>query len=117
MLLVSYGRLTAALLEAQGLLAMRGVEADCLSLLRIRPVPEQVWQLLERYPRVFCFEEAMQTGGVGEHIAAEAARRFAGVRVTACGVPDRFVPQGTVAGLLYSLGLDAAGMAERVERG
>lgn len=116
-LLVSYGRLTAALLEAQGLLAMRGVEADCLSLLRIRPVPEQVWQLLERYPRVFCFEEAMQTGGVGEHIAAEAARRFAGVRVTACGVPDRFVPQGTVAGLLYSLGLDAAGMAERVERG
>ena len=61
--------------------------------------------------------QAMQTGGVGEHIAAEAARRFAGVRVTACGVPDRFVPQGTVAGLLYSLGLDAAGMAERVERG
>lgn len=59
----------------------------------------------------------MQTGGVGEHIAAEAGGRFAGVRVTVCGIPDQFVPQGTVAGLLFGLGLDAAGMAERVERG
>lgn len=35
LLMVTYGRITAAMLEAQGMLAMRGLEADCLSLLRI----------------------------------------------------------------------------------
>jgi 1-deoxy-D-xylulose-5-phosphate synthase len=59
-------------------------------------------------------EDNVVTGGFGAAVAEVLAPL--GIPLTIIGVPSAFVPQGGQAELLEQLGLDAAGVAERIKQ-
>ena len=109
-LLLTYGRLTPYALEASAQLG-----ADLLVLEKIWPLSDGLLAQIGSYDRIFSFEEVVTAGGIGEHIAAALARSGSSARVTACGLPDAFIPQGDVPAQLAAFGLDASGMIRTVK--
>ena len=109
-LLLTYGRLTSYALEASAQLG-----ADLLVLEKIWPLSDGLLAQIGSYDRVFSFEEVVTAGGIGEHIAAALARNGSSARVTACGLPDAFIPQGDVPAQLAAFGLDVSGMIRTVK--
>ncbi len=103
-LLVTYGRITAAALEAAD-----QAGADVLKLNRILPLDPQAVKAAMPYRRVFFAEEGIAAGGIGMQFLARLS--LAGFRgKTALRAIDGFVPQSTVPAALARLGLDAEGL-------
>jgi 1-deoxy-D-xylulose-5-phosphate synthase len=59
-------------------------------------------------------EDNVVTGGFGAAVAEVLAPL--GIPLTIIGVPDVFVPQGAQTELLEQLGLDVAGVAQRIKQ-
>jgi 1-deoxy-D-xylulose-5-phosphate synthase len=59
-------------------------------------------------------EEGTVINGFGAYMSAVIASIDPGVRVATHGVPDRFIEQAPRARQLALVGLDAAGIADRV---
>jgi 1-deoxy-D-xylulose-5-phosphate synthase len=59
-------------------------------------------------------EEGTVVNGFGAYMSAVVSRHDAGVRVHTHGVPDRIIYAAPRTKQLATLGLDAAGIAERV---
>ncbi len=104
-LLVTYGRISAAALDAA-----KRVGADLLKLNRIIPIDESTVTAALGYRRVFFAEEGIAAGGIGMQFLA--ALSLAGYRGrTALRAVSGFVPQSSVAAALQKLGLDSDSLA------
>jgi 1-deoxy-D-xylulose-5-phosphate synthase len=70
------------------------------------------------HPAVLTVEEGQISNGFGAFMAREidALELASPPRVAALGIPDEFIEHGARAGLLAEIGLDPAGIAERVRR-
>ena len=53
---------------------------------------------------IVTMEENVLSGGVGEHICRYVELHSTGVRVIACGIPDKFIHQGSIKELWRRLG-------------
>ena len=56
----------------------------------------------------------MLSGGVVEHICRYFELHSTGVRVIACGIPDKFIHQGSIKELLEETGLDANSIYQKI---
>ena len=52
--LVSYGAETEEIIAAKDLLAQHGVQADCVKLTQLYPLPDGVCDTLKHYNTIFC---------------------------------------------------------------
>jgi len=66
------------------------------------------------HPTILTVEDNVVSGGFGSAVSEVLAPL--GIPVTALGVPDAFIQQGSQAELFAQLGLDAAGVAASVRR-
>lgn len=66
--LVSYGAETEEIIAASDLLHQQGVPADCYKLTQIYPLPEGICDALQPYDIFLFAEDAIRTGGIGEHL-------------------------------------------------
>ncbi len=108
---VSYSAMTAPVQAAAQRLRGEGYRVNFLRLSRIAPLD---WAQLDAVTGpLLVAEDCVQTGCVGEAIAAHFAG--SGRRIILCNLGERFVPQGTVEELYRSLRMDAAGLAERAK--
>ena len=57
----------------------------------------------------------MKTGGIGEHIASLLSGAAQPPQCFFRGVPEKFLPADTIAGMRAALGLDADGICAFVE--
>ncbi len=116
--LISYGILINETLEAAALLAARGLRAEVIKLNRLDcPDMDLVSASVRKTGRLAVAEEAAAPGGMGERIAAALFRSGLSLRsVLLLNLGDGIVPHGSVPALRRALGLDAAGIAESVER-
>ena len=122
-LLVAMGGLVPLAAEASDILlreaggpgASTVAGADVYSLRFASPLDEDYFlEAAAPYRRLVVLEEGVASGGLGEAIAALAARRLPRVAVHVAGFPSEPPPQASRDELIAAAGLSAEGIAERV---
>lgn len=112
--IVTYGRLFAHAAQAMDVLKEKGVNITVIKLERIRPIPEDALETASAFPKVYFFEEGMEQGGIGETFFLRLRDHGFNGSFETTGIKDRFVPQATVDEALEDLGLDCAGMVNKL---
>lgn len=104
--IVTYGRITAEAIDALDALESKNIDTQLISLNLIKPIPEEVIEMLLNKKKVFFFEEGMKSCGVGEKLGSSLLERgYCGIySITA--VNDRFAPQASIKDLLEQYKLD-----------
>jgi 1-deoxy-D-xylulose-5-phosphate synthase len=113
--ILAVGTMVQTSLAAAESLAAEGLEVTVVNCRYLKPYDQvTLAAILADHRQILVVEEGTVVNGFGAFMTSVIARQDAGVRVHAHGVPDRIIyaaPRGTQ---LAALGLDAAGIAERV---
>ena len=114
--LVSYGILVNELLKAAEILEQEGIEAEIVKLNQISPLtPEMISDTLGKRELLLVLEDSFGAGCVGQRILAILAEcGQAPNQVILKNLGKTFAPEGSVAELMHSFGLDADGVAAAV---
>ncbi|MCQ5129863.1 1-deoxy-D-xylulose-5-phosphate synthase [Butyricicoccus faecihominis] len=112
--IVTYGTMLEETLQAANTLADTGCEIAVYKWNELSASPgEALLQELGAYRAVLVAEDVVQTGGMGEYLAALlAARSCAPQRLLFCSTGDQFLPHGSVEEVRRACGLDAASLAK-----
>ena len=114
--IIAYGTMINEALQAAQLLEARGIRAAVLKLNAIAPLDlEKVLDSARETGMVIVAEEAIDAGCVGQAIAAALAAEHFPCRVLRVNLGDRFIQHGTVPALRQRCGIDATGIATKVE--
>ena len=109
--LIGYGTMINELLDAADLLEARGIHAQVLKFSRIEaPDINMLCSFLPDTGKVVIAEECVETGSVGEYIAAHLMNHH--VLLINLG-REGFVKQGSVTQQKKRCGIDAAGIVKR----
>ena len=92
-LLVTYGRLAEELFLARKSLEEQGRAVDVLVLNRIYPIPEAALEQMERYQRIFFYEEGIRSGSIGELCALHLMEQEYQGQFRLFAIENRFIPQ------------------------
>ncbi len=112
--IVTYGRLFSYACRAKEKLQNMGINVSVIKLNRIKPVSRKAIELINRYTRVFFFEESMKCGSVGERIRTKLSDlKFEGDYFISA-IEDRYVHHASVFSTLKHLGLDDDGMVNTI---
>jgi 1-deoxy-D-xylulose-5-phosphate synthase len=113
-LLLATGKMVSVAMEAAATLEKEGVALTVVNARYIKPLDPRLETWARRHPTILTLEDNVVSGGFGSAVSEVLAPL--GIPVTALGVPDAFIPQGSQAELFTQLGLDAAGVAASVRR-
>ncbi len=114
----AYGAMVQHSLEASQLLAHRGLAATVVNARFAKPIDvELLVEVLERHDVVMTVEDHSVAGGFGSACAQAVLERRPDLvaRLRIAGVPDAFVHHGARPLQLRDAGLDAVGLADRIE--
>ena len=115
MAIFAVGTMVANALEAAKTLAAEGLDVTVVNCRYLKPHDEvTLAAILASHKQILVVEEGTVVNGFGAHMASVIERHDPSVRVQAHGVPDRIIYSAPRTKQLASLGLDAAGIAERV---
>jgi 1-deoxy-D-xylulose-5-phosphate synthase len=113
------GTMVLTSLEAAELLAREGVRCTVVNCRFLKPYDrDMLEEMVRSHPAVVTVEEGQVSNGFGAFLAREvdALDLASRPRMAALGLPDAFIEHGGREELLAEIGLDAAGIAERVRR-
>jgi 1-deoxy-D-xylulose-5-phosphate synthase len=113
--ILAVGTMVQPALDAADALAAEGLPVTVVNARYLKPYDElTLTLLLADHRQLLVVEEGTVVNGFGAFMASVVAKLDAGVRVVAHGVPDAFIEHAPRTVQLAQLGLDAAGIAERV---
>ena len=114
--LVSYGVMIDELLSAAQVLERHGISAEVIQLNRIAPLnAEAVLDSVRRTWRLLVLEDCVETGSIGQQLAAELARAGIAPRdLILKNLRRSFVGQGTVEQLRAEADIDSAAVVSAV---
>lgn len=113
--LLAIGTMVETAMEVEELLAKDGIDATVVNLRFAKPLDyEMLDEVLDYHSLIVTMEENVLSGGVGEHICRYVELHSTGVRVIACGIPDKFIQQGSIKELLEETGLDAQSIYQKI---
>ncbi len=93
--IVTYGRITAEAEKTAGMLSDEH-SVGIIKLVRVYPLPvDEIIALTRSAKLVYVLEEGIRSGGVGEKLAAEYAKRGSAAQVTVRAI-DGYLPHGDV---------------------
>ncbi len=111
-LVIAYGTLAHAALEAAEELAADGISAAVLNARFAKPLDaERILELARRAGAVVTVEEHAGMGGFGSAVLEALAEAGVVVPTRCLAVPDRLVEHGDPASQCHAMGLDAEGIA------
>lgn len=115
--LAAYGIMVNHLLEAAKLLEVEGIHAEVVKLNQISPLDDaEVCAALGGRKRLLVLEDAFGAGCVGQRLAAILAEHGAAPeKLILKNLGKAYAPEGSVAQLEHSRGLDAAGVVKAVQ--
>lgn len=115
---LSIGPIAAEVAAALDGLQAKGLSVAHYDMTFLKPIDEDLLRrLAESGAPLVTVEDGTLNGGLGSTVAEWLADNgFGAIRLCRLGLPDRFVPQGTPAELYRMCGLDAASIAEAVEK-
>lgn len=113
--LLAIGTMVETAMEVEELLAKDGIDATVVNLRFAKPLDyEMLDEVLDYHSLIVTMEENVLSGGVGEHICRYVELHSTGVRVIACGIPDKFIHQGSIKELLEETGLDEQSIYQKI---
>jgi 1-deoxy-D-xylulose-5-phosphate synthase len=113
--ILAVGTMVNPSLAAAEALALDGLEVTVVNCRYLKPYDEVTLNaILAGHTQVLTVEEGTVVNGFGAFMAATIQHLAPSVRVATHGVPDRIVYAASRGKQLASLGLDAAGIADRV---
>jgi len=113
--ILAVGTMVATSVAAAQSLAADGLDVTVVNCRYLKPYDEvTLAAILAEHRFILVVEEGTVVNGFGAFMTAVIARHDPAVRVHAHGVPDRIVYAASRARQLASVGLDAAGIVERV---
>lgn len=112
--LLAFGRMVSSASAAADLLTEQGVSARVLDMRWVKPLDAQAIADAAQTGLVVTVEDGVIAGGAGAGVLEELARQGLCPRTLVLGIDDEYVMQGKTELLMRDLGLDAAGIAQRV---
>ena len=113
---IATGHATQWALEASDLLEERDFRHSLLHVPTIKPVDEtEIAEFCFAHDQVVTVENHNIVTGLGSMVAEVVSDVGRGPRITRLGVPDAWAPGGTLPYIRKQLGLDATGLARRIE--
>ncbi|MFW6690753.1 1-deoxy-D-xylulose-5-phosphate synthase [Streptomyces sp. MAR4 CNX-425] len=113
-LLVGVGAMAPVCLEAAGLLAARGLGCTVVDPRWVKPVDGELPALAGRFRVVAVVEDNSAASGVGAALARALRDADVDVPLRTFGLPERFLPHGSRAGVLAGAGLTPERIAAAV---
>jgi 1-deoxy-D-xylulose-5-phosphate synthase len=113
--ILAVGTMVNQALVAAATLAAEGLQVTVVNCRYLKPYDALTLSaLLGDHKQLLVVEEGTVVNGFGAYMAQVVARLDPSVRVTAHGIPDRFIYSASRARQLSMCGLDAAGIADKV---
>lgn len=112
-LIVSYGRVTAEVINAVEQLTNKGVNISIISLNKIKPISNEVYDIALKYSEIYFYEESVRSGSIGQSFADILFEKCYNGRYEHVAVNDSFVPHATVKSLLKKYKLDTESIVEK----
>jgi 1-deoxy-D-xylulose-5-phosphate synthase len=115
MAILAVGTMVAPSLAAAQALATEGLDVTVVNCRYLKPYDEvTLAAILADHTQILTVEEGVVTNGFGPYMSAIINRHSPSVRTAVHGVPDKIVYAAPRKKQLAELGLDAAGIADRV---
>jgi len=115
-LLLGLGKLAVSCEEAARLLKQDGISVTLVDPRFAKPLDPRLGALAGSHRLVATVEDNVLAGGFGSAVAEVLADEEVRTPLLRLGIPDQFLPHGKRDTLLAGLGLDAAGVADRVRK-
>lgn len=112
-LIISYGRVTAEVINAVEKLKNSGVNISIISLNKIKPINNEVYNLALKHTEIYFYEEAVRSGSIGQSFADMLFDRGYNGKYEHIAVGDTFVPHASVKALLNRYKLDTKSIIEK----
>ncbi|MDB4882208.1 MAG: dxs [Gemmatimonadetes bacterium] len=113
--ILAVGTMVGASLAAAERLSAEGLEVTVVNCRFLKPHDAvTLAAILANHRQLLVVEEGTVVNGFGAYMSAVVERHDSTVRVQTHGVPDRIIYSASRAKQLATLGLDAAGIADRV---
>jgi 1-deoxy-D-xylulose-5-phosphate synthase len=113
--ILAVGTMVSTSLAAAETLGSEGLDVTVVNCRYLKPYDEvTLAAILAEHRQILVVEEGTVINGFGAYMATVIQRHDPAIRVHAHGVPDRIIYAASRAKQLAALGLDAAGIAERV---
>lgn len=114
--IIATGLCVSEALQAAGMLAENGIDAQVINIHTIKPLDEElVIAAAKKTGRIYTVEEHSIIGGLGAAVA-EVLGEKCPTKLTRIGVRDVFGESGPARELLHKYELDAEGIANRILR-
>ncbi len=112
---VSVGHMFGEALQVCGDLKKEGFFPSLINARFVKPLDQDmIRELAGEHRLIAVMEENVKTGGYGEQVEAFVMEQGLPVTVLPLALPDAFVPQGSVAKLRESVGLDHESMTKKI---
>lgn len=112
-LIISYGRVTAEVINAVEQLKDNGRSISVISLNKIKPINDEVYEIALKHNKINFYEETVHSGSIGQSFAdALFEKGFNGI-YEHIAVDDSFVPHAPVNSLLKKFHLDKDSIIEK----
>ncbi|MDR2901189.1 MAG: 1-deoxy-D-xylulose-5-phosphate synthase [Treponema sp.] len=109
------GSLYQEVIEARGILAESGIDADLYNLRFIKPIDENyLISILHQYDYFAVVEEGIMQGGMGEYIISLKNKISDCAEIVHIAITDKITPLGTRAELLHQCKLDGEGISQQI---
>jgi 1-deoxy-D-xylulose-5-phosphate synthase len=113
-LFLAVGRMVEVAQKAAANLGQHGVSAGVVNARWVKPLDPRLSTWAGRYPMVVTIEDNVVAGGFGAAVMEGLSGQAGAFRVLNLGIPDRFLPAGSVEDVLKSVGLDSEAVAAQV---
>lgn len=112
--IVTYGRIVSEAIDAVDALKEKGISVQLVVLNQIKPIPEQVVELLSDKKEIYFFEEGMRSGGVAEKLASVLLEKGVCTRYSITAVEDSYAPQASINDLISMYKLDSESIINKI---
>ena len=113
-LLLATGRMVEIAQKVAANGAGAGMSIGVVNARWVKPLDPRLEEWASRYSHVVTLEDNVVSGGFGSAVLEELARHRLAGRVSVWGLPDRFLPAGSIDELLSEVGLDEDSILERL---
>ncbi len=109
--IVTYGRISANAFEAQKALKEIGINVRVVKLNLIYPFSDELITALNKFQKIYFFEEGIKSGGIAEHLCAKISSKNFNIYA----IEDEFVPCAKIDSALKKYKLDADSMVKIIK--
>ncbi|MCH5237498.1 MAG: 1-deoxy-D-xylulose-5-phosphate synthase [Muribaculaceae bacterium] len=114
--IASLGPIIQNALDASEKLAADGVNVDIYDFIWLKPIDENLLrELAQNYEAIVTIEDGILSGGFGSAVNDFIKNEGLTVKTVSLGIPDKWVPHGSVKELQAICGYDADGIAEAIK--